>query len=141
MLERMVFAFGPGADEIGSRAFGVITQSYWESAYAGRLRFGASPDLKILATIADSPLELANACSILDKSKSLHDGWRVLAYSSRAPRPYSGWYASARFPIYTVEIPDPLNRFQALEGTASLLSYLGSPSELIEERIRYAVDS
>ena len=139
MLDRLVYLHGPGADEIGSRCFGLLAGGYWEAAFAGRLRLASCHEARVWTARADSPYELALGAAMLDRMKG-RSGWKLLAYSSRAPAPRPTWYASARFPIVRYETPEPLDRFHALELTASVLALLGSPHDLIADRVRSAVD-
>lgn len=139
MLERLVVAIGPGADEIGTRVFGLLTRDYWETACSHHMAFRSCVDQKVLIIRTRDIVTLPRACEGFARDKQFA-GRKVLAYSSDLQRPYPAWYASARFPIHIMRIDAPLNRFQALEKTSALLCALGCHDPLILDRVRDSVD-
>jgi hypothetical protein len=140
MLDRLVVAIGPGADEIGTRVFGLLSRDYWETACTWDLALRAYHDTKIMVIRTKDIHTLPRSCESM-ASNPAFEGRRVLAYGSDLRRPYGRWYASARFPVTIVEVGAPLNRFQALEKTAALLTLLGCHDPIIHDRVRESVDS
>lgn len=137
MLERIVLAHGPGAQDAWTFASGELGSSAASHVYSGRLylkRPWAKPDPKILVASAAHWGDFREAIRLLNRSTDFA-GFSVLGLDSGHPP----IIPPLDVQTHAIWLARPQGPHQARCQASELLAALGLPSERLEALIREGI--